>query len=153
MPLTDAKLRNLKGAVKTQKIADGGGLKPSAWMNAKAKAAKSTSHLSCRCELATAPFDLFTSFRSVGTDTTEGRFADVVIDACTACGRLWLRYSVEYEAFSRSGRWARGLIDPETAQAIEPAEAQGALERSWYLYGGSYFDGVSGRRTGSMSWR
>lgn len=60
---------------------------------------------------------------------------------------------MEYEAFSRSGRWARGLISESDMQTITPQTAVAHLNGlEWYLYGGSYFDGISGRRTGPMRW-
>lgn len=75
------------------------------------------------------------------------------IDRCVHCQRLWLRYAVEYEGFSRSGRWARGLISETEAEVIEPAGAPGHLEQlPSYLYGGSYFDGKCGEHSGAMSW-
>lgn len=75
------------------------------------------------------------------------------IDRCVHCQRLWLHYFVEYESFSRSGRWARGLISAAEAEVIAPADAVAHLERlPRYLYGGSYFDGLAGVRTGWMYW-
>ncbi len=47
-----------------------------------------------------------TGYRDVGVDETEGKFADVSVRRCDRCGRLWLCYFVEYEAFTASGRWA-----------------------------------------------
>jgi len=106
----------------------------------------------CGCENATAPYTHFTT-REVGRDDTEGRFADVDIEQCVVCGRHWLRYHVEHEAFSRSGRWARGLVSADLAATITPEEAAPYLHSlDWYLYGGSYFGGTSGRRRGPMNW-
>jgi hypothetical protein len=106
----------------------------------------------CACEQGTARFTQFES-RNVGCDETEGRFADVTLERCKTCRRLWLRYLVEYEAFSRSGRWARGLISEADAAAITPETAVAHLNGlQWYLYGGSYFDGIPGRRSGPMRW-
>ena len=106
----------------------------------------------CSCEHPGATHTQFaTSF--VGQDETGGRFADVTIERCRSCCRPWLRYFVEYEAFSRSGRWARGLIGEHEAGTVAPEAAVDYLNRlDWYLYGGSYFDGASGRRTGPMHW-
>lgn len=88
----------------------------------------------------------------MGCDETAGRFAEVTLNRCRTCGRLWLRYLVEYEHYSRSGRWARGLIDEAAAAAITPQTAADHIDGlDWYLYGGSYFD-TSGRRTGPMPW-
>ena len=106
----------------------------------------------CVCEQGSAPYTQFES-RNLGCDETEGRFADVSVNRCRSCSRLWLRYLVEYEAFSRSGRWARGLIGEDAAVAITPEAAVAHLNGlEWYLYGGSYFDGIVGRRSGPMRW-
>jgi hypothetical protein len=106
----------------------------------------------CACEQAGASYRQFES-RDLGCDETEGRFAEVTLDRCRTCGRLWLHYLVEYEAFSRSGRWARGLISDESARTIRPEAAVPYLNGlDWYLYGGSYFDGIAGRRCGPMRW-
>jgi hypothetical protein len=106
----------------------------------------------CACEQGSASYRQFES-RDLGCDQTEGRFAEVTLTRCRTCGRLWLRYLVEYEAFSRSGRWARGLISDEAARTITPEAAVPHLDGlDWYLYGGSYFDGVAGKRSGPMRW-
>ncbi len=84
---------------------------------------------------------------------THGRYADVEITACVICSQLWLRYFVGYEAFTNSGRWARGMIDDKAAQSIKPEEAPDYLARlPAYLFGGSYFKGESGVRAGPMHW-
>jgi hypothetical protein len=117
------------------------------------EAAKPPPHMTgCVCEQGGARFTEF-ECRDVGRDETEGRFADVTLNRCRTCGRTWLRYLVEYEAFSRSGRWARGLISEADANTITPETAVALLNGlEWYLYGGSYFDGISGRRSGPMRW-
>jgi hypothetical protein len=107
---------------------------------------------SCRCWNGGADYRLFTHFRDLGTDMTDGRYADVAVLECRECGLLWLRYSVEYEGFSKSGRWARGNIGRPEAEAITPELAVQHLETGSYMYGGSYFDGASGWRTGAMHW-
>src|SRR5665213_1642351 len=70
------------------------------------EATKPPPHMTgCVCEQGGARFTEFES-RDAGRDETEGRFADVTLNRCRTCGRTWLRYLVEYEAFSRSGRCA-----------------------------------------------
>ncbi|HEY1751664.1 MAG TPA: hypothetical protein VGG29_10385 [Caulobacteraceae bacterium] len=106
----------------------------------------------CACEEGRADHTRFET-RELGVDETQGRFAEVSLCRCKACGRLWLRYFVEYEAFGRSGRWARGLIGEEAAAAMTPQAAEPYLRGlDGYLYGGSYFGGVTGRRRGPMPW-
>jgi hypothetical protein len=108
---------------------------------------------SCACALATAQYDLFAEWRDLEPDLTEGRYADVTISKCRVCGQLWLRYHVEYEAFSRSGRWARGRIDESRALTIKPQEGPAFLASlPTYLYGGSWFDGQAGEGSGPMNW-
>src|SRR5258708_29031775 len=81
--------------------------------------------------------------RYIGTDRTNGRFADVTVNRCAACGRLWLRYQVEYEHTSRSGRWAEGIVDEAAATRITPEKAAQVLSSlPWQIYGGSLFGHV-----------
>ena len=83
--------------------------------------------------------------RFVGVDKTRGVYGEVTVERCQSCGRYWLEYRVEYEAFTASGRWFRGEIDAETARQVTPAsavETLGGLEG--HFFGGSYF-GHSGR--------
>ena len=93
----------------------------------------------CRC--STPPFD-YRDYESVpvGIDKTHGRFAEVTIEICRQCGAKWLRYLVEYEAFSESGRWYRGRLTPAMEQSLTPERAVALLEgMTGYFYGGSYF--------------
>jgi hypothetical protein len=100
----------------------------------------------CRCE--TPPIDHRDyAPADMGVDDDHGRFADVRIDRCRWCGRLWLHYHHELEAFSRSGRWYRGIITPEQAGRATSTNARQVLaELPWHLYGGSFFD-TTGRRS------
>ena len=100
-----------------------------------------------------ATYEAFEDVRSVGIDETEGRFADVVIERCRSCGAHWVRYYVEYEAFSRSGRWARGWIEPEHAQTI-PAEdvTQYLASLESFAYGGSYWGHAGAIGKGNLVW-
>ena len=100
----------------------------------------------CRClhpPFASRDFDS----RPVGVDESGGRFAEVSIETCRSCGRSWLRYLVEHEAFPKSGRWYRGWVTDETARTITPDTALEALEKlEWRFAGGSCF-GSTGFRT------
>jgi hypothetical protein len=107
----------------------------------------------CVCASPDAPFDQFRSSATVGVDPTDGRFAEVRIDQCVTCGQRWLHYAVEYEGFSRSGRWARGPIDAADAATIAPEATSEYLARlPFYVFGGSYFDGAGEIGTGPMNW-
>jgi hypothetical protein len=99
----------------------------------------------CRCMAPPFSFqDYDTEF--LGVDETNGRFGEVSVETCKACGATWLRYFVEYEAFPRSGRWYRGLVSPDVLQALTPDQAPGVLARlPWYFYGGNYFE-TTGRK-------
>jgi hypothetical protein len=78
--------------------------------------------------------------RYIGCDKTSGRFADVTLLRCARCQRLWLRYAVEYEAFSRSGRWAAAPIDQTAAETMTPEVAAPFLDRRESLYTGDRYD-------------
>jgi len=102
---------------------------------------------------ADAKYQQFRTWRELEPDPTDGRYADVSILQCVTCDRLWLQYMVEYEAFSKSGRWARGEIQSASAAKIKSNEATDFLAvLPTYFYGGSYFSGQSGARCGSMQW-
>ena len=89
----------------------------------------------------------------IGTDMTEGRYADVSRQRCRHCGHFWLRYQVEYEGFSRSGRWAMCPIDDASAFNLTPEQAPAALEQAaWHVYGGSYWGHAGKIGTGKLNW-
>jgi hypothetical protein len=97
------------------------------------------------CTCLTPPFSVRDfSDNLVGVDTKNGRFGDVSIQTCRHCGSTWLHYRVEYEAFSRSGRWFRGPITPELSITAENA-VDVLADMPWYFFGGSYFEST-GRR-------
>ena len=105
----------------------------------------------CRC--MTPPFN-YTDYASepLGIDETNGRFGEVSVQTCKACGRKWLHYFVEYEAFSKSGRWYRGLVSAEALRSLTPESAVALLESlPWYFYGGSYFQTI-GRKGSGRVW-
>jgi hypothetical protein len=89
---------------------------------------------------------------SIGVDETNCRFGEVSVETCKTCGSKWLRYLVEYEAFTGSGRWYRGLASPEMLQSLTPERAVAALAGlPWYFYGGSYFKSTGQRGVGPLS--
>lgn len=93
------------------------------------------------CLCMTPPFD-YRDFETtpLGVDETKGRNGEVSVETCKACGSLWLRYFVEWEWFSESGRWYRGLVTSELVESLKPEQAPELLSSlPWYFYGGSYF--------------
>jgi len=88
-------------------------------------------------------------FKELGMD---GRFAEVSILRCRVCGRHWLRYFYEMEAFTGSGRWYLGQITPSQAATIAAEDGKSTLEGlEGYFYGGSFFYGRSGRSAGPIT--
>lgn len=102
-------------------------------------------YVNCRC--VTPPIDHRDFVKTeIGIDQTKGRFADVAIDRCRHCGALWLVYHHELEAFSKSGRWYRGLITAAQAKGATAGHALRILAGlGWHLYGGSYYDSTGKR--------
>ena len=95
----------------------------------------------CTCHNPPLHHTDFKRIRFVGIDETKGRYGRVTIEKCKHCNSLWLKYFVEYESFSKSGRWFRGQIDKENSKKITPENSVEYLRSlAWYLYGGSYFD-------------
>jgi hypothetical protein len=85
----------------------------------------------------------------IGVDETNGRFGEVSVETCKACGQMWLRYFVEYEFFSESGRWYRGPVTPEMVESLKPEQAPELLASlPWRFSGGSYFRSQGQKGTG-----
>lgn len=105
----------------------------------------------CTCLNEPGSFDQYEEIRRLGVDPTNGRYGEVDLLRCKSCGRCWLRYQVEYEAFTGSGRYFMGLITPEKAESLTPDEAIHYLNQlEWHLYGGSYFLGKKGLSVGAL---
>lgn len=89
--------------------------------------------------------------RDLGDDRRNGRFGAVTLHTCPACGAPWLHYQVEYEAFSRSGRWFCGRLDESSAARVSASNAIATLAAlPWYWAGGSYFDGGVSKGSGPV---
>jgi hypothetical protein len=101
----------------------------------------------------TPPFD-YRDFEtaSLGVDETNGRYGEVTVETCKACGSMWLRYFVEYEFFSESGRWYRGPVTAEIVESLKPEQAPALLSSlPWYFYGGSYFRTLGRKGSGPVN--
>ena len=109
--------------------------------------------IDCHCLVEGPRHPAVVKERFVGIDTTEGRYADVSLMRCKRCQRLWLRYQLEYEAFSRSGRWAEAPIDEQAAATMVPESAAGFLESAeFHIYGGSFWGHTGKRGSGRLPW-
>jgi len=101
---------------------------------------KKIPKIGCACEKPTSDY---TEYRSseLGIDHTNGRNAEVMIQQCKLCQRIWIHYFVEFESFSKSGRWYKGIVTKKDRSQITPENAVEFLENlEWYVYGGSYFE-------------
>lgn len=102
----------------------------------------------CPCMCSNTPPDHLTSIENRGLDT---RLAEISILACSRCGQHWLRYFHEVESVTASGRWYLGAITPEHLSTLALENAKDILEGlDWYYYGGSYYEGHSGRASGNI---
>lgn len=105
----------------------------------------------CICLDLPQPFDHYEKVKFVGRDETNGRFGEVNLRRCLHCGRLWVHYFVEYEAYRASGRYYMGVITAEDAESLTAETAVDFLNSlDWHLFGGSFFDGVVGRASGHV---
>ena len=83
--------------------------------------------------------------------TSQDGLAEVSLDRCRRCGRLWLHYFVDFPDVPESSRWYRAPVTPEMAQDVAPHSAAALLERlPWRLQGGAYHGRRGERATGPM---
>lgn len=76
-----------------------------------------------------------------GVDTTNSSYGDVTLFRCHGCSTAWLRFAIEYESFSRSGRWYRAPVPPEREAEVTAENAIEMLNSLKPLFaGGSRFD-------------
>jgi len=116
--------------------------------DAAMEAANALAQVGTQCKCMTPPLD-YRDFvaEEIGIDPRGARFADVRIERCKRCARTWLVYHYENEAFSRSGRWYRGLVTDEQAARVTPENALEILAGlPWHLYGGSFYETTGKRR-------
>lgn len=109
-----------------------------------------TSKISCECQNPKANYLVFDS-EEIGIDHKNGRYGEVSIKTCKKCGSKWLHYFVEYESFSRSGRWFRGAISKDEVLKITAENAEDYLNKAdlWFA-GGSYFDSSGFKNNGEI---
>ncbi len=103
----------------------------------------------CKCQQLENPHYKNYLSRTVGIDKNHG---EVNIQTCIFCDQSWLRYFIEYESFSQSGRWYSGMISERDANKITPENAIAFLEKlDWCFCGGSYFGGKVFKRKGKLN--
>jgi len=93
----------------------------------------------CAClELVYVPWE--SEDKYLGTDEY---YAEISLQTCKRCGRIWLRYFYENEAFTKSGRWYRGLVPDDQVESVSAEGAREFLGKlEWYLCGGSFYGKV-----------
>lgn len=78
--------------------------------------------------------------QKIGVDETKGRYGDVYVWTCRSCGRKWLLYFAEYEAFTGSGRWIRGILPCTLPVPLTPENAWLLFRHMpWFILSGSAF--------------
>ncbi|MCP3922048.1 MAG: hypothetical protein GY714_05610 [Desulfobacterales bacterium] len=105
------------------------------------------------CVCMKPPFD-YKDFKTnfIGIDETNGRFGEVSVELCKLCHSKWLRYYVEFEYISKSGRWFKGQISDDIFAKITPETAVETLnDLPWHFCGGSYFNSNGKKGIGTIS--
>lgn len=81
----------------------------------------------------------------------DRNYGEAFLLRCPRCSHHWLRYEYALEAISYSGRWYLGLISPAQIATLTADNAREAFSHlDWYFFGGSYFDGRVGKRSGPV---
>jgi hypothetical protein len=71
----------------------------------------------------------------------DARGAEVSFETCRHFGAVWLNYLIEKPQYSRSGRWWRVEVSPESKDVPSAARAREFIERqSEGFVGGSFFN-------------
>ncbi len=109
--------------------------------------AKDDAPPNCECfSSPSAPRDFITD---LGMDEVYG---EVSVCRCPNCGQRWLRYYWVNEAFTGSGRWYLGAVSFLQCKGLTAINAKETLESlPWHFYGGSYFDGKTGKSSRKIS--
>lgn len=106
--------------------------------------------LGCACEKPTASY---TEFRTsaLGIDNTHGKNAEVSIQQCKLCQRIWIRYDFNADVTPESGKWYKGMVSKKDRPQITPENALEYLESlEWYVYGGGFFKNTTAFGAGKI---
>ena len=107
--------------------------------------------LGCACE---KPTSSYTEFRTseLGTDQTPGIHAEVSIQQCKLCQRIWICYAVKPEGNAPAVRWYKGIVSKKDRPQITSENALAYLESvEWYVYGGEAFENTTAFGAGKIS--
>ncbi len=100
------------------------------------------------CDCFDVAYQNLAEYKEMGMDEN---FAEISVSVCVNCGQHWLRYFYEHEGFTASGRWYLGAISSAQLRSLTRENAKRILEElDWYHYGGSYFDGRTGKASGEI---
>ena len=106
----------------------------------------SMSEQACPCYLT--PNRNLVTLRDYGMDE---HYAEISLLVCPDCDTKWLRYLLEAEGFTASGRWYLGVVSEEAVTRLTAGNASSILEGlDWYFLGGSYYGGRIGRSSGNI---
>jgi hypothetical protein len=76
-----------------------------------------------------------------GVDTEHSSYGEVSVEQCSGCMTFWLSFYIEYESFSRSGRWFRAPLPASLVAEVSANNAIDVLNTLTPRYaGGSYYD-------------
>jgi hypothetical protein len=100
------------------------------------------------CDCLTTPHSHLSALQELGLDRHHTQVSVLI---CQRCGQQWLKYFYENEAFTASGRWFLGAISFDQVSSLTLENARLMLEKlDWYFYGGSYFEGKTGKTSGEI---
>jgi hypothetical protein len=97
-------------------------------------------NIGCTCINGESNFSDFAEVKYLGLDSDH--YGEVSISTCKNCGRYFVEYFYEHEAFTASGRRFKGLIEKERITNFTPNDALTYLNSiGWHWASGSYYHG------------
>lgn len=106
--------------------------------------------LGCACEKPTASYTEFKT-SALGIDQAHGKNAEVSIQQCKLCQRIWIRYAFNADSTPESGKWYKGMVSKKDRPQITPENALEYIEGlEWYVYGGGFFGNTTAFGVGKI---
>ena len=100
------------------------------------------------CICLSEPSDKLLMVKQIGEDS---HFGEVSVLRCPECAQLWVRYLIENEGFTASGRWYLGAITPAQLLNLTSDCCLSLLgQLDSYFVGGSAFDGKWYKQSGPI---